>query len=77
MMKQRDESYYKTKKGVLYTFIGAVLWGFSGTCGQYLFSHEDITPAMVTVIRMLFAGGGIITSFICKKSKTNKRSMES
>ena len=72
MMRQRDESYYKTKKGVLYTFIGAVLWGFSGTCGQYLFSHEDITPAMVTVIRMLFAGCLLLLLSFVKNPKQTK-----
>ena len=44
------------KKGIIYTFIGAVLWGFSGTCGQYLFGNQQISPGFVTVVRMLFSG---------------------
>lgn len=32
------------------------MWGFSGTCGQYLFTYKNLDSAWVTVTRMIFAG---------------------
>ena len=26
--------------GMLVTLLGGILWGFSGTCGQYIFQQE-------------------------------------
>lgn len=46
----------KTTRGIIFTLAGGILWGFSGTCGQYLFSFEDVDPAWLTVTRMLWAG---------------------
>lgn len=46
----------KTARGILCTLSGAIMWGFSGTCGQYLFTYKQIDPAWLTVTRMLFAG---------------------
>ena len=45
-----------TLRGVLCTTIGGVCWGFSGTCGQYLFSTTDISTLWLTCIRLLTAG---------------------
>ncbi len=35
---------------------GAVCWGFSGTCGQYLFTYKGIEPGWLTMVRMITAG---------------------
>lgn len=43
-------------RGIIFTLVGGTLWGFSGTCGQYLFSFESVDPAWLTVTRMLSAG---------------------
>lgn len=43
-------------KGILGTFFGGVCWGFSGACGQYLFSHYGIDSGLLTCVRMLIAG---------------------
>ena len=54
----------KFARGITITLIGAALWGFSGTCSQYLFQHYDIAPLLVTVIRMLGASAAFIVA-IC------------
>ena len=30
-------------KGILCTVVGGIFWGFSGTCGEYLFSHYEVS----------------------------------
>lgn len=45
-----------TLRGILSALAGGILWGFSGTCGQFLFSFEAVDPSWLTVTRMLFAG---------------------
>ncbi len=44
--------------GILITIIGAVGWGFSGTCAQLLFSHTEygVTPQWVVCVRSVLAG---------------------
>lgn len=46
----------KTARGVFFTLAGGTMWGFSGTCGQYLFTYKNLDSAWVTVTRMIFAG---------------------
>ncbi|KTE91340.1 putative inner membrane transporter YicL [bioreactor metagenome] len=46
----------KAVRGTILTLIGGISWGFSGACGQYLFSVKGIDPHWVTVVRMLTAG---------------------
>ncbi len=43
-------------KGMVCTLAGAVLWGFSGACIQYLLDDVDLTPLALTSIRTLIAG---------------------
>ena len=38
--------------------LGGVCWGFSGTCGQYLFSRFDVSTLWLTCLRLL--AGGVI-----------------
>ncbi|MCI2056028.1 MAG: DMT family transporter [Oscillibacter sp.] len=45
-----------TLRGVLCTTIGGVCWGFSGTCGQYLFMHYEVSSLWLTCVRLLTAG---------------------
>lgn len=46
----------KQTRGVICTLLGGALWGLSGSCGQYLFTHYQFDSAFLTVIRLLFAG---------------------
>lgn len=38
------------------TLVGASLWGFSGTCAQYLVQNYAISSLFVTMVRMVGAG---------------------
>lgn len=42
--------------GVVSTLLGAVAWGFSGTCVQYLFAATNMDALLLTTIRQLGAG---------------------
>lgn len=43
-------------KGYLMTISAGFMWGFSDSCGQYLFSRYDLSTAWLTVLRMIIAG---------------------
>lgn len=43
-------------KGMIITLIAAVLWGFSGTCAQYIFDGFDADASYLTAYRLLSAG---------------------
>lgn len=45
-----------TSKGIILTLTGAICWGFSGACGEYLFSEKELNPLWLTVVRMIIAG---------------------
>lgn len=45
-----------TAIGICITLAGASLWGFSGSCTQYLFDHYQIDAMFITVFRMLVSG---------------------
>jgi len=55
---RRDDSMAaeNVKRGMVCATIGALSWGLSGTCGQYLFMHYTIDALLLTNIRMLGAG---------------------
>lgn len=42
--------------GIATTLVGASLWGVSGTCMQYLTGDGGMTPAMVTLLRVIVGG---------------------
>ncbi|MDO4291404.1 MAG: DMT family transporter [Eggerthellaceae bacterium] len=42
-------------RGVVCAVTGALLWGFSGACAQFLFAHYDISAAFITATRALLA----------------------
>lgn len=46
----------RTLRGILCTLAGGTFWGFSGACGQYLFTNYHINSSWLTVVRMLGAG---------------------
>ena len=46
----------KLVKGRLYTLIGAIAWGLSGACGQYLMNDSAVSPIYLTALRMMIAG---------------------
>lgn len=56
----------KIVKGRIYTLIGAVSWGLSGACGQYLMNDSEVSPIYLTALRMMIAGL-VLTLFACWK----------
>lgn len=44
------------QKGFFYAITGPVLWGFSGSIAQYLFTQESIPTQWIVGIRLIFAG---------------------
>lgn len=50
-------------KGILLTLFGGALWGFSGTCGQYLLQVKGLTSSWLVPYRLIIAG--IILLAIC------------
>lgn len=55
-------------RGIICTMTGAVLWGFSGACGQYLFTNYQVDSKWLTAVRMLVAGV-ILTAIILVKQR--------
>jgi len=45
-----------SKYGALVAIIAAVLWGFSGTCSQYIFEHFPLDVGHMTSLRMVTSG---------------------
>ena len=43
-------------RGVISTLAGAISWGASGTCVQYLFAHSSIDSLLLTSFRQIGAG---------------------
>ncbi len=44
------------KRGFICATAGALSWGMSGTCGQYLFTYYTIDALLLTNMRMIGAG---------------------
>lgn len=42
--------------GIVLTLAGAVCWGFSGTCAQFLFSGYGLDPRWIVCVRSVTAG---------------------
>ena len=43
-------------EGIASTLAGAIAWGMSGTCVQYLFAHSAIDSLLLTALRQVGAG---------------------
>lgn len=56
----------KIVRGVLSTLAGALSWGFSGTCMQFLFSSTSLDPLLITAIRQLGAGL-VFVAYLCAR----------
>ena len=50
-------------RGMILTLVGGTLWGFSGTCGQFLMQTKGVTSNWLVPIRLLLAGALLL--FIC------------
>ena len=55
--------------GILLTLVGGILWGFSGVCGQYLFSL-GISSDFLVPYRLMLAGIVIVIFYAFKEPST-------
>lgn len=46
----------RARRGALLTLLGGTLWGFSGTCGQFLLQSRGMTSEFIVPIRLISAG---------------------
>ena len=47
---------YQSLRGTIYALIAGICWGFSGTVGQFLFSHTAVDSGWLTTVRLLVSG---------------------
>lgn len=57
-------------RGVIAALVGGAMWGFSGTCAQYLYQHYEIDPLFITWVRML--GSGILFLILLASTQRGK-----
>lgn len=50
-------------RGAALTLLGGMLWGFSGTCGQFLLQRKGMTSEFIVPIRLMSAG--LILLLLC------------
>lgn len=50
------DSQARQLQGTLITLAGAACWGFSGCCGEFLFTEKGLSVLWVTPWRLLFSG---------------------
>ena len=62
----------KTMKGVLCTVLGGLCWGFSGSCGQFLFATYGLDARWLTTVRMLSAGVILVLAGMLKSRPVMK-----
>lgn len=60
-------------RGVVCTLLGGTFWGFSGACGQFLFSKNAVSSQGLTVMRMLGAGSALVLFSLLTKRDALKR----
>ena len=53
-------------RGSICAALGGIVWGFSGTCGQYLFSTYDVSTLWLTCVRLLTGGALMLLMALTK-----------
>ncbi len=64
------KTYPHALRGAVCSALGGVCWGFSGTCGQYLFSHYPVSSLWLTCVRLL-VGGGLLTLLCLRRHRAD------
>ncbi|MBQ2848228.1 MAG: EamA family transporter [Clostridia bacterium] len=59
----------KTALGIVLSLTGGIFWGFSGSCGQYLFTYHDVSSNWLVPIRMVLTGIILLTFCAAKNKK--------
>lgn len=55
-MKTENRPGADAVRGMLLTLAGGTMWGFSGTCGQYLMQMKGLTSNWLVPVRLVTAG---------------------
>ncbi|MCI8296658.1 MAG: EamA family transporter [Lachnospiraceae bacterium] len=61
--KRQDRQAKRPIRGMLLTLLGGCLWGFSGTCGQYLMQRKGLVSDWLVPVRLTMAG--ILLLLLC------------
>ncbi len=60
----------KAAAGIILSLLGGIFWGFSGSCGQYLFTYHGVDSKWIVTVRMILTGIILLSvSFAKHKSK--------
>ena len=51
-----ENKKYSQATGIIITLVAGTIWGFTGTCSQFLFERYDVTPLFMTNVRLLISG---------------------
>lgn len=46
----------RTLMGIIFAIAGGIFWGFSGTCGEFVFKNYDVNSTWLCSVRILLAG---------------------
>lgn len=56
-------------RGAVLTLTGGILWGFSGTCGQFLMQTKGLTSNWLVPVRLVTAGAMLLLLCYLKEGK--------
>lgn len=56
-------------RGTMLTLLGGIMWGFTGTCGQYLLQSKALTSNFLVPIRLTLAGLILLAYCIAKSGR--------
>ena len=72
-----QEARKRVVRGCICAGLGGVVWGFSGTCGQYLFAHWPVSSLWLTCVRLLSAGTILLVMALIQNAGEVRRLLRS
>ena len=72
-----QEERKRVLRGCICAGLGGVVWGFSGTCGQYLFAHWPVSSLWLTCVRLLSAGAILLVMALVQDAGEVRRLLHS
>ena len=72
-----QEERKRVVRGCICAGLGGVVWGFSGTCGQYLFAHWPVSSLWLTCVRLLSAGTILLVMALIQNAGEVRRLLRS
>lgn len=69
MRTNHSHKNFSSALGILLTLAGGILWGFSGACGQFLFTHKAVVSTWLVPVRLLTAGVLMVLFLILTEGK--------